>query len=127
MNPANVYRKVSIQTSDPRELVVMLYDGFLKFTHRAQASIQRGDTLDTTRAVGRALDILNELVDALDHGPAPDISRPLESLYLYIGDRLLHVSARQDSEALEEVIILMGDLRQGWSEALIKVRSQQAA
>jgi flagellar protein FliS len=107
--------------------VVMLYDGFLKFTHRAQASIQRGDTLDTTRAVGRALDILNELVDALDHGPAPDISRPLESLYLYIGDRLLHVSARQDSEALEEVIILMGDLRQGWSEALIKVRSQQAA
>lgn len=127
MNPANVYRKVSIQTSDPRELVVMLYDGFLKFTHRAQASIQRGDTLDTTRAVGRALDILNELVDALDHGPAPDISGPLESLYLYIGDRLLHVSARQDPEALEEVINLMGDLRQGWSEALLKVRSQQAA
>lgn len=127
MHPANAYRKVSIQTSDPRELVVMLYDGFLKFTHRAMASIERGDTLDTTRAVGRALDILNELIDSLDHGPAPDISRPLESLYIYIGDRLLRVSAHQDAQALGEVTSLMSELRESWSEALVKVRSQQAA
>ncbi len=127
MNPANIYRKVSIQTSDPRELVVMLYDGFLKFAHRAMASLKRGDTLDVTRAVGRALDILNELTETLDHGPAPEVSGPLESLYIYIGDRLLRVSAKQDPEALEEVISLMTELRQGWSEALLKVRSQQAA
>lgn len=127
MNPANVYRRVSIQTSDPRELVVMLYDGFLKFAHRAMASLQRGDRLDATRAVGRSLDILNELLDTLDHGPAPEISASLESLYVYIGDRLLHVSSRQDSEALEEVISLMSELRQGWSEALIEVRRQEAA
>ncbi len=127
MHPANIYRKVSIQTSDPRELVVMLYDGFLKFAHRAMASLKRNDKIDATRSIGRALDIVNELLDTLDHDPAPEISTALEALYVYIGDRLLLASSRQDQEALQEVITLMSELRQGWSEALMELRRSDAA
>lgn len=126
-HPGHAYRKVAIKTCDPRELVIMLYDGFLRFAYRAQASLERGDALDATRSLGRAIDILNELTESLDHTHVPDLSGTLESLYVYLGDRLLHVSARQDITALQEVISLMSELRQGWSEALGQLRRSEAA
>ena len=95
--------------------------------HRAMASLKRNDKIDATRSIGRALDIVNELLDTLDHDPAPEISTALEALYVYIGDRLLLASSRQDQEALQEVITLMSELRQGWSEALMELRRSDAA
>ena len=124
---AHRYRRVSITTSDPKQLVVMLFDGFLKFAHRALASLKRDDKLDATRAIGRALDILHELTGSLDHTPAPQLSSTLEALYVYVGDRMLRASLHQDHEALDEVIALMSELREGFQGALIKVRSQSAA
>ena len=126
MHAKQAYRKVAIQTSDPREIVVMLYDGFLRFGFRARAHLSRNQCADASQAVGRAMSIVHELMQALDHSPTPQLSQQLESLYMYVSDRLLRVSLHQDMDALDEVIDLMTDLRGAWAQALEQLRQQDA-
>ena len=127
MQAAQAYRKVAIETSDPREIVVMLYDGFLRFVNRADRCMLKADSLNATRNIGRALDIVYELAESLDHNPLPEMSRQLEALYVYIGDRLLIASSRQDREALREVKDLMSEMREAWHGALASLRREAGA
>ena len=127
MRSSNAYRKVAVQTSDPRELVVMLYDGFLRFAFKARAAMMREQSVEVTQATGRALAIVTDLLNTLDHNPEPELSRQLEALYLYISDRLLKVSLHQDIEVLDEVIGLMSELRGAWAQALEQLRRDEAA
>ncbi len=127
MRAMTAYRKSAVQTSDPRELVVMLYDGFLRFSFRTRTCLMKNDSNEATKSVGKALAIVHELTSSLNHEPAPEFSRQLESLYMYISERLMRVSLRQDLDALDEVIGLMSELREGWAGALDKVRREDGA
>jgi len=122
-NAYKAYRKAAVKTADPREIVIMLYDGFLRHTMRAKSCLERGDKPETSQSVGKALAITQELMHSLEHKHNPEIAGNLEALYVYIGERLLKVSMRQDADALNEVITLMTELREGWAGALDQVRS----
>lgn len=122
MKLANAYRKSATQTADPRELVVMLYDGILRFLTEAELHLESKRNGAATQAAGRAMDIVSELLVSLDHGPMPELSHQLESLYIYINERLLHISLRQDIQAIEEVRHLVVELREGWAGALKQIR-----
>jgi flagellar secretion chaperone FliS len=113
---ANRYRETEAQSRTPVELVVMLYDGALRFIDVAGASIERNDIEARGRAIARALDILSELRSTLDHEKGGDIAESLERLYAYITGRLVDASAKRDTRPLQEATTLLTTLRDGWSE-----------
>jgi len=124
MKPATAYLQSATRTADPRELVVMLYDGILRFLAEAEQHLHNQLHGAATQSAGRAMDIVSELLFSLDHGPMPELSQQLESLYIYINERLLHISLRQDIVAIEEVRQLVSELRDGWADALRQLRLQ---
>lgn len=113
---AETYRRMNVETKSPLELVVMLYDGALRFVGDARDAIARKDVPARTEATRRALDIVMELQNTLNMEHGGDIARELDRLYSYIGTRLLDVT-RGDAAAADEVFKLLETLRDGWSQA----------
>ena len=118
---ADAYRRTAVQSSSPLGLVVMLYDGAIKFVLEAREAIARHDVRARTEAVSRALAIVTELQNTLNLKEGGEIGRELDRLYSYISARLFDVTAKADDEAAKEVHKLLSTLRDGWSQ----IASQQ--
>ena len=113
---AEAYRRTEAQSRSPVELVLMLYDGALRFVGEARAAVSRNDISARGEAVSRVLAIVGELQNTLDVDTGGDIARELDRLYSYINTRLLDVSLKRDATALDEVQKLLTTLREGWSQ-----------
>jgi flagellar protein FliS len=114
---ADAYRRIDAQSRSPIELVVMLYDGALRFVGEARAAAARNDIAARGDAISRAIAIVSELQNTLQIEEGGDIARELDRLYTYVNRRLLDVSAKRDMKALDEVQKLLATLREGWSQA----------
>ena len=109
------YQEMQVQTS-PGRLVVMLYDGALRFLYLGLDALQRGDRQAQGLNLSKAQNILVELMNTLDKS-AGELAYNLESLYRYCLKRLLIANAEDRGEDVEEVIRLMLPLRDAWEQA----------
>ena len=113
---AEVYRRMNTETRTPMELVVMLYEGALRFVGEAREAIRQGDVVARTNATRRALDIVAELQNTLNLEEGGEIAAELDRLYTYITSRILDVT-RGDTVAADEIAKLLTTLREGFSQA----------
>ena len=113
---ADVYRRTEAESRSPMELVVMLYDGAIRFMGEARSAIARNDVRARTEATRRALDIVAELQNSLNIEEGGDIALELDRLYVYISTKLLDVT-RGDAAAADEIHKLLCTLRDGFSQA----------
>jgi|SRR5439155_15367659 len=110
----NSYRQTEIQSRTPLELVVMLYDGALRFTADARDAIGRADIRSRQQCLSRALAIVSELQSTLDMESGGDVAAQLDKLYGFVHDRLMEAQLRQDIKALDEARRVLTTLREGW-------------
>lgn len=122
----NSYRQAEVQSRTPLELVVMLYDGALRFTRDARDAIIGGDIRKRGEAVSRAIAIVGELQSTLDMSAGGDIAASLDQLYAFVRDRLLEASFRQDPRPLDEAIQVLTNLREAWGQ-ISAAQAQSAA
>ncbi len=115
-NPYQAYKQQSVINASPGQLIVMLYNGCLKFIKLAEKSIEQGDFQDANNAIQRAEDIVAELMSALDR--QYDISHNLFSLYEYIERRLVEANIKKDKTILGEAYNLIAQLRDTWVEVI---------
>lgn len=113
---AEAYKRTSVQSSSPLQLVVMLYDGAIRFVIEAREAIARNDVRGRSHAVSRTLAIIAELQNTLNLKDGGEVGRELDRLYSYINARLLEVTAQGDDAAAREVQKLLTTLREGWSQ-----------
>jgi len=133
MNPSNPwqrYRQVATQTATPSQLVLMLYDGAIRFLEQARAGFALEDPLEFNQTihnnVTRAQDILTELNSSLDKEQGGEFAERMSGLYNYL-DRRLHESNMAKTEAgLVEAISRITVLRDAWSEAFGKAGASAA-
>jgi flagellar protein FliS len=107
---------VNAETRSPLELVVMLYDGAIRYVNDARDAVERNDVVARTRAVSRALAIVTELQNTLRIEDGGDVARELDRLYTYLTARLLDVNVKRDRKALDEVHRLLMTVRDGWAQ-----------
>jgi flagellar secretion chaperone FliS len=96
------------------ELVVMLYDGALRFTGDARDAMVRRDIRARQTHLSRALAIVSELQSTLDMETGGEVAERLDKLYGFVRDRLIEASARQDLQPLDEARRVLTTLREGW-------------
>lgn len=113
---SNAYRQTEVQSRTPLELVVMMYDGALRFIAQARDAIERKDIRARQKAVSRTLTIISELQSTLDMEKGGAISEKLDSLYVYINGRLIEASSKQDAGPIDEAARLLTTLRDSWAE-----------
>ncbi|MGE0316138.1 MAG: flagellar export chaperone FliS [Vicinamibacterales bacterium] len=114
---AAAYRRVDAQSRSPLELVVMLYDGGLRFVGEARDATSRRDRLARANAISRALAIVGELQNTLNMEQGGAIAEELDRLYSYLTSRLVEATATGGVEPLDEAQKLLGMLREAWSQA----------
>lgn len=111
---AEAYRRIEAESRSPMELVVMLYDGAIRFVGEATTAIARGDVGARGQAISRTLTIVAELQNTLNIQDGGTIAQELDRLYTYITTRLLDVTVKKDAAALDEVEKVLVTLRDGW-------------
>ena len=103
-----------VATANNVQLIQMLFDGLLESLATAKGHIQNGAIVDKGKSIARASRIVLGLQGALDFERGGDLANNLNELYGYVTRRLLHVNARNDLDALEEIFGLMNEIRSAW-------------
>jgi flagellar protein FliS len=112
---SNAYRESSVLTASQEQLVLMLYDGAIRFLGQAAIAMRGGDVPMTHNKLRRAEAIISHLQNTLDleHGEIP---QNLLSIYLFCRRHLNSARARRDPRQIDEVIGLLKQLREAWAE-----------
>ncbi len=123
-NPyAKAYQTQSILTASPGQLVLMMYDGALRFMAQARAGFalpqedyRRIQTINT--ALLRAQAVIAELRANLDQKSGGEVAANLDRLYDYHLRRLQEANLSKDEAPIIEVEGLVRTLREAWAEML---------
>ena len=83
-NPYRQYQKVQVETAGRGSLLLMLYEGALRFLRRARKSLEEGDLQGAHNNPWRGEDIISELIASLDLGKGGEVAPALYSLYEFM-------------------------------------------
>jgi flagellar secretion chaperone FliS len=114
-NDSRQYLQRAVQTATPGQLVVMLYDGFQRFTSQARAAFEEGNVGEGGLKLSRAQAIVTELRCTLDMSREP-ISTNLASIYDWVSDELTASRMQRDLNRLARATQQMGELRGSWAQ-----------
>ena len=112
---AMAYQRVDAQSRSPLELVVMLYDGALRFLKETEEAMRRGDLIAKRDALSKSFAILSELQSTLNVDQGGATAESLDSLYIYMINRLTEANVQKNPAPVQEVITLLSGLRDAWA------------
>lgn len=113
----DAYRRTEAQSASPMQLVVMLYDGALRFLTEAHAAQACGNLRNRAHALQRVAAIIAECQSTLDLERGGEVAVELDRLYSYMSARLLDITVHRDATAIDEIHKLLSTLRAAWAEA----------
>jgi flagellar protein FliS len=114
MKGIGAYQQTAIGTQSKGRLIVMLYDGAIKFMKLAIKELEAGNHAAKGQHINRAQDIINELNAVLDMEAGGEIARNLRRLYVFMNRRLSEANTQRDPQMIRDVITLMEELNQSW-------------
>jgi flagellar secretion chaperone FliS len=117
------YHHNAVATAAPEQLVVMLFDGALRFSRRAVAAYEAGQRPQATQAIGRVTSIVNELNATLDLEAGGDIARNLRAIYGFVNRHLVEAVREADPNRVLQAAALLAELREAFSVASKEVRA----
>lgn len=114
MNGIAAYQDSAVTTQSKGRLIVLLYDGAIKFMKLAIKELQANNHEAKGKYISKARDIINELNAVLDMNAGGEIASNLRRLYCYMDNRLSEANIKRDPAMIQEVIELMEQLNNSW-------------
>jgi len=114
----NQYQNNHILTASPEQLLLMLYDGAIRFTRQAIQGMEQGDMAVAHHGIKKSLAIITEFTNSLNHEIGGEIAENLDALYSFMIRELTLGNLHKDTEKLRVVERLLVDLRATWGEAV---------
>ena len=115
-NQYDAYKDTEITTANQGKLIIMLYDGALRFLKIANENMapRTYDVVNTN--IIKAQDIVTELMLALNMDEGGEVAENLFNLYAYMKKRLLEANIAKDTAIVDEVLGILNQLKGAWSE-----------
>jgi flagellar protein FliS len=110
------YQRMQVETASPTQLIVMLYDGALRFASLAKERMASGDLEARHNYLMKAQRIVTELLAILDVENGGAIARNLRSLYAYILKQLVEANLYDDPARIDEALGMLRELREAWAQ-----------
>ena len=111
------YQQTQIETAPPERLLLMLYDGAIRFGNTAKLAIENKDTQGANNYCIKVQNILTELMVTLRMDVGGDIAQNLFDLYEYMLHRMVQANVNKDPKPVEEVVGHLKELREAWGQA----------
>lgn len=117
-NPYQQYQSTQIQTASTGDLILLLYDGALRFLGRADLAISERRLDQASTDIGKAQDIVLELLSGLDFERGGDLAVQLRELYVFIYNALIEANIKKDAEKVRTAIRLLDRVREAWRSVI---------
>lgn len=115
---ANQYLDNTVNSASPEQLMLMLYDGAIRFISLGIQAIEN-DLIDKrTYYINKTSAIISEFAATLDHSMDPKLAEDLDALYGYMLRRMMEANLKNAAEPLLEVKKMLTDLRATWAQAI---------
>jgi flagellar secretion chaperone FliS len=129
-NKFQAYQSGAVFTASPAQLVLMLFDGSIKFLNIALEGFKFQDPLEFNltihQNVQKAQAIVRELRACLDPEKGPEFADKMTALYNYFDRRLQEANLKKQPEPIREVIKHLEVLRDAWKEMIQKQSASTA-
>ena len=111
-----VYKEIGINTSQPLNLVIMLYDGAITFLEKSIEYAENKDIKNKNIYANKARDIILELNNSLNLEVGGEMASNLKRLYFFMNRHLFQANLKNDMQGMREVILMLSDLREVWQD-----------
>lgn len=119
------YKQTSVQSASKEKILLMLYEGAIRFVKQALIAIEKKDIAGRGMNIGRAYDVVMELNNTLNHEVGGEIAKNLEQLYMFITEQLTKSNATGQVKPLEDALRVLETLYSGWVEAIEKIKREE--
>ena len=113
-NAYAAYKKQSISTLTPMEIVVKLYDEAEKQMNLAIIGIEGKNYEAANNSLKKTQDIVNALRSVLDMDI--ELSKNLDALYDFFNRQLVTANVKKDIAIIKELIPMFAELRDAFSQ-----------
>ena len=111
---SEIYRQTQVTTVDKGRLIIILYEGAIRFIRDAIKAQEAGDIPAKASSSNRAMDIITELNQSLNMQEGGEIAQNLRRIYKFWNDHLLKAKVSRDGQGLTDVESMMVSLAQAW-------------
>lgn len=117
-DPTDVYKSTQIETASREQILLMLYDGAIRFMKQARDAMTDEDYQVSHNKLIRAQDIVTELMASLDMEIMGELGQELYNLYDYVLHNLVQANVDKDAEKIENALEVMEELNETWDEVI---------
>lgn len=117
-NAHNAYQTVQVTTTDRGRLLLMMYEGAIKFLRQSKAGLDANDIAKFCRFLSKAQAIIAELMNTLDFEKGGDIARDLDRLYDFMLFYLTEANLNRDGKRIVKVIGLLDTIYSAYKEII---------
>lgn len=110
------YQRVAVENASPRSLTILLYDRLVADIQSAIAAMKKGDIEKRCNIINHAFLILQQLQSGLNMEDGGETAQSLEMFYRYVHSTLILAQAKNSTDALQEVIERILQVRSAWYE-----------
>ena len=108
------YLETEVTTATPQKLQLMLVEGAIRFIERTRHHWKAGQDDQAYECLLRAQRIITELISALNHEVAPDLTGQLAALYVFVFRALVDASLKHDEKRLDDALRVLEPQREAW-------------
>jgi flagellar protein FliS len=119
------YKQVQVKTANREKLLIMLYQGCVKFLRLAKKGISEDDVESANNYIIRSQDIIRELMNTLDREKGGEVANNLYSLYDFMNRQLIEANVNKEVEKIEVVEDMMLELLETWKEVTNGKQNQE--
>ncbi len=109
------YQETAVQTIGPEKLIVLLYEGLVRYLSQARAALVARDMAAKARQINNAQAVVLELRNALDHEAGGALAGNLEALYNYVFTENMNALIDNDPRHLDNNLRVLQPLLDAWS------------
>ncbi len=117
-NAHSQYQTVQVTTTDRGRLLLMMYEGALKFLRQSKAGLEENDMAKFCRFLSKAQAIIAELMNTLDFEKGGQIAKDLDRLYDFMLFYLTEANLHRDVKRITKVISLLDTVYLAYKEII---------
>lgn len=109
------YKENKVTTQSGGRIVVLLYEGAIKFLRQAIVEMEAKHWAEKGQYVAKALDIIHELNASLDMEVGGEAAVNLRKLYVFLSRHIGRANVDRDAQKVKEAIAILEEMLQGWA------------
>jgi flagellar secretion chaperone FliS len=123
---ANTYKSQQIQTASQEQILIMLYEGAIRFLNTAKMGLEENNSEKFNNNIIKTQRIIMEFMTTLDMEVGGEMAQNLFQLYEYLHYRLIQANLKKDATMIDEVLGHLKLLKETWEEAIGIARREDA-